>query len=87
MISPDMESNPKRFWSFIKSKRRDKCGTAPLKGEDGFTHSDAAQKAEILNDQFTSVFNKDEPMSNFPDKGPSPHSTMDKITVTVKGVH
>jgi len=37
MIAPDMDSNPEKFWSFIKSKRTDKCGIAPLKDENGLT--------------------------------------------------
>jgi len=51
MIVPDMDSNPKKFWSFIKSKRNDKTGVAPIKDEDGFTYSEPAAKAEILNRQ------------------------------------
>jgi len=51
MIAPDMDSNSKKFWSFVKSKRTDKCGIAPLKDDDGLTYSEPAlaAKAEILN--------------------------------------
>ena len=85
MIAPDLDTNPKKFWGFIKSKRKDAYGVSPLKGQDGGTYSDAKSKANILNSQFSSVFNKNEP-GNIPDKGPSPHKSMDKITVSVKGV-
>jgi len=37
MIAPSMDSNPKKFWSFIKSKRNDKTGVAPIKDDNGFT--------------------------------------------------
>jgi len=49
IITPDLEKQPKRFWSFVKSKKCDNNGIA----EDG---SDPASKADILNKQFTSVF-------------------------------
>jgi hypothetical protein len=31
MLSDDNTSNPKRFWSFIKSKRTESSGVAPLR--------------------------------------------------------
>ncbi|CAC5410107.1 unnamed protein product [Mytilus coruscus] len=39
------------------------------------------KEAEILNDQFQSVFTK-ENLNNFPNKGKSPYSTMDDIKIT-----
>jgi hypothetical protein len=61
MLSDDNTSNPKRFWSFIKGNRTESTGVAPLRRE-GILHSDTATKANILSDQFTSVFhqNKEE---------------------------
>jgi len=56
MIAPDMHSHPKKFWSFIKSKRTDKCGIAPLKDEDGLTYSEPAANAEILNKHFSCFY-------------------------------
>ena len=69
IISPDSTSNPKRFWGFIKGMRTDTTGVAPLKDTTGLTHSDSSRKANILNDQFSSVFNKDEQTDTIPDKG------------------
>jgi hypothetical protein len=34
MLSDDKTSNPKRFWSFIKGKRTESTGVAPLRRED-----------------------------------------------------
>jgi hypothetical protein len=51
---------PKRFWSFIKSKRCESTGVSPLKDSDGKTYSDSETKANILNKQFSSVFNTNE---------------------------
>ena len=47
-IVMDEDHKPKRLWSFIKSKRTDACGVAPLK-RDGIAYSDARVKADILN--------------------------------------
>ena len=51
----------------------------------GFLQSDK-NKAEILNEQFQSVFTK-ENLNNFPNKGKSPYSTMEDIKINSKGVH
>jgi hypothetical protein len=59
MLSDDNTSNPKRFWSFIKSKRTESSGVAPLRRE-GILHSDTTTKEDILNDQFTSVFSAEQ---------------------------
>ena len=84
-IVMDENQKPKRFWSFIKSKRTDACGVSPLK-KDGLTHSDSKMKAEILNQQFTSVFTAENPSDPLPDLGDSPHPTVAGITVTENGM-
>ena len=65
--------NPKRFYSYIKSKQQDNIAVAPLKKGDKLVIDDS-QKANILNDQYCSVFSKrtvDSPFinchQNFPD--------------------
>ena len=85
IISPDATQNPKKFWSFIKGKKQESSGVAPLRHEDGTLHSNSQTKAEILNTQFKSVFTK-EVLSTMPDKGDSPYSPMEPINVTVEGV-
>ena len=77
----DENHRPKRLWS----RRMDSCGVAPLK-RDGIAYSDAKVKAEILNDQFTSVFTTEDPSKPLPDLGPSPHPTVADITVQQNGV-
>lgn len=54
MLNDDINKFPKRLWFFIKIKRCDVSGVATLT-KDGTTHSDSMKKANILNDQFTSV--------------------------------
>ena len=43
------------MWSYIKSKKVDYCGVAPLRYNDT-TYTDPKDKATILNNYFTSVF-------------------------------
>ncbi|XP_060583415.1 uncharacterized protein LOC132739673 [Ruditapes philippinarum] len=61
MLSEDHE-NPKVFWQYIKSRKKENFGVAPLK-KDGITFSGSKQKADILNDQFTSVFTKEDDLN------------------------
>ena len=52
-------NNTKPFWNYAKSKRKDNIGIAPLK-DKGHLVSDCKGKAEILANQFQSVFPKDD---------------------------
>ena len=45
----------KRLWSYIKSKRKDNCGIGPLR-QGSNTYTDSLEKANILNQYFSSVF-------------------------------
>ena len=45
----------KRFWTYIKHKKTDKNGVSPLKRR-GKLETDPVNQANILNDQFKSVF-------------------------------
>ena len=47
----------KKLFTFVKSRKCDGSGVAPLK-RDEVNHVKPATKAEILNDQFSSVFTK-----------------------------
>ena len=83
IVSSDSGSNPKRFWSFIKSKRTDFCGVGALQC-DGHTYSDNYTKCNLLNEYFASVFTVDDsvhiPMS------PGSYPDISAIEVTLKGV-
>ena len=81
----ERQSICKRFWSYIKSRRKDSCGIAPLKSE-GTLISDAKGKAGVLNKQYCSVFTNEDPVAELPQMGPSPHNAAPDIHVTVKGV-
>ena len=77
------DGNPKRFWSYIKSKRCENTGIAPLM-EDGILQSDSATKSNMLNDQFVSVF-INEDSSDLPDLDTSPHPTVPSFSIDCKG--
>lgn len=51
-----------------------------LKNKDGFLHSDTKSMAEIINDQFESVYTKED-LSDITDKGPIPYTSLDNINV------
>ena len=53
VISKD---NNKNLWSFIKSKKMETTGIAPLKGQNNKTYNDNETKANILNTFFASSF-------------------------------
>ena len=69
--------NKKRFWSYVKLLRRDNCGVAPLK-KDGIMFTQNEAKADILNQQFASVFSHED-TSALPDMGPSSYPDMPDI--------
>ena len=52
------ENNQKPFWRYVKSRRQDSSGIAPLKNGP-FLESDSIGKAKILLKQFCSVFTQD----------------------------
>jgi hypothetical protein len=54
-------NNLKPFWNYMKSKKQYKLGVALLKRSGGLTN-ESKEKAEILNNQFKSVFTKPSPL-------------------------
>ena len=76
--------NSKPFWRYIKSQRQDRCGVSPLL-HDSQLHSDSGRKAEILNQQFCSVFT-DEDTTNISKLEGPPITDMDKIEITESGI-
>ena len=78
------EASPKLFWNYIKNKKNDRCGVAPLK-RNGLTFSDSTTKANILNSQFSSVFTSED-LSNMPDMGVSSTPEIPPIIIHHNGV-
>ena len=77
-------NNTKPFWSYVKCRRQDTTGVAPLK--KGTTlQSDGATKAHILLDQFKSVFTSNDgtPLLKMKE---APIPTLDQLTIDTNGV-
>jgi len=78
------KGHSKKFFTFIKSKRTNICGVSPLVDSKGIIHTKEEKLAELLNDQFTSVFSKDDgttPTTNGP-----PGTEIADITITKNGI-
>ena len=69
----------KKFWSFVKSLKKDAFGITSLR-ENGILKTDTKGKANICNRQFQSAFTR-KGDSDPPSKGASPFSPMGDITV------
>ena len=87
-LTDDNNSVSKRMWSYVKSKRTDHCGIAPLK-QDGktFSYTIPKDRAEILNNYFSSVYTSEDVSaiptlvhSNFP----SSHEGIIKLSSNLK---
>ena len=74
----------KKIWKHVKSVKRDRAGTAPLK-ENGLLVSDPKSKARILNHQYQSVFSKED-SADIPEPNEPESPTMPEIVVTEEGV-
>ena len=85
VISGNLKQDPKRFFSYVKSRKQDYVGVSSLVDKDGYLLSDTTKRANILNEQFQSVYTKED-TNKMPDKGPSPHPSMSNITFKTKGI-
>ena len=75
---------PKRFWSYIKSLRKDTGGIAPLK-DNGRLHANPKEKADILNRQYESTWTRED-KTNIPAPDGNPFPSMKDIHVTKEGI-
>ena len=86
IISEDSDLNNKKLWTYIKGKSQGSASVGDLKGRDGITYQDPKIKAKILNEQFSSVFSKDNKSSSIKLNEKTNCNTMNKIQVSEKGV-
>ena len=63
----DLKEKPKKFWSYIKSKKQDQVGVPPL-NVSGSVKTGSASKAEILNFNFRQIFTQED-LSSMSRKG------------------
>ena len=80
------KNSSKPFWNYTKAKKQDNTGVAQLKSNGCFTN-DSKEKAEILNNQFKSVFPKLDPNSQIPPLITRSISNISKLDITSEGVH
>ena len=78
-----MTSATKKLFSLIKDRKCDSSGISPLKKDD-IQKDDPREKADILNDKFSSVF-KQEHGTETPDLGPIVIPDLPTINITPKG--
>ena len=83
-ISSDNENNKKLFWGYIKSKRKDNTSCTFLKDNCNRLQNDPKIKANILNEQFSSVWSTPGFVQNDLLNPPSP--PMADFDITVNGV-
>ena len=80
-----IENDIKPFWKFVRDKSCDNNGTSTLK-EEGRLFSDSQSKADILNQQFTSVFSVED-TTTIPTPPGDVFPSMPDIVVHFRGVH
>ena len=78
------EEGNKGMWRYIKNKKSGSSSVGILHS-NGKTAIDPSEKANMLNEQFASVFSTDE-STDSPDLGPSPHPPMPEIKISEVGV-
>ena len=82
--SPKKNIKVKRFWSFVKSLKKEASEITSLR-ENRILKTDTVEKANICNRQFQSAFTR-EADTEIRLKGASPFSSMEEITVDPVGV-
>ena len=82
-VSPDRKGNTKKLFSFIKSKKCENMGISPLR-HNGKIYVDDRERANILNNQFASVFTESDDIT--PVLSSKPNPSMSDIHVSVVGV-
>ena len=58
------KKNPKKLYSYVNSKQQIKSGISSLKDVNGVVYTEHGEMANILNEHFSSVFVKEEPLGN-----------------------
>ena len=79
------EGNSKPFWAYVKRLRRDNVGVSPIRS-GGVLHSDAGTKAELLNQQFQSVFTHEDENQAIPDLPGPKTPNINPLTITARGI-
>ena len=83
-LGSSLKTDLKKFWGYVKAQKRETLGISILKEGNKLCSTDR-EKAEALNRHFSSVFTRNDGSST-PDKGPSPHPSIDDLTIYAHGI-
>jgi hypothetical protein len=81
-ISKEIKNNNKVFWRYVNANRSSKAAIPDLKKPDGTKASSDEDKAETLNNQFSSVFTKEDTKNIPQHTEPITPTTLSSLTVT-----
>ena len=86
MIAGEAKDNPKAVFSYAKKKMKTKSGIADFKKSDNTMASSSKDKANVLNDFFSSVFTRED-RSYIPDfPRASYNAPIADMSITIKDV-
>ena len=74
----------KKYWKYVKARKRETVGVSTLK-VNGETIENSKGKAEALNEQFKSVFTKED-LDNFPEIDDSGTPDIPNLNISTKGL-
>ena len=77
-IANECKNNPRKFWKYVNDKCKSNVGISSLKDKDGNLITNDRERAEILNEFFTSVFLKED-LTNLPKIDEAEFSNGNKI--------
>ena len=87
-IARNIKTDNKAFWKYVQSKTKVKGSIEGLENENGDIVTDNREKANVLNDYFSSVFTKEnlEEIPEIPQR-PLPHGTLLHIDINEEEVY
>jgi len=84
LFDSQTDTHHKKFWRYVKKLREDHTGVASLTVNNQVLHN-PEEKAEALNNQFYSVFTK-ENLTNVPVCAGHPYPKMSPISIFTNGI-
>ena len=86
-ISKEIKNNNKVFWRYVNANRSSKASIPDLKRPDGTKACSDEDKAEVLNNQFSSVFTKEDTSNlHHQEDAPNTQPTTPNLVITEEKV-
>ena len=80
-LATKIKTDSKLFWSYIRSRLKTKSKLTQLEKHDGTLTNDSREKAEVLNQYFATVFEKEGP-EELPEFQDRPfHESLNTVTI------